>query len=34
MVTTMFDLYAFPYDDLGLENIPKDAYKKAECAGN
>ena len=30
MVTTMFDLYAFPYDALALENIPNDVYKKAE----
>ena len=29
-VTTMFDLYAFPYDTLGLENIPSDIYAKAE----
>jgi len=30
LVTTMFDLYAFPYDALGLENIPSDIYEKAE----
>ena len=30
LVTTMFDLYAFPYDTLGLENIPSDVYDKAE----
>ena len=30
MVTTMFDLYAFPYDALNLENIPNDVYKKAK----
>ncbi|MCL2576794.1 MAG: DUF4276 family protein [Defluviitaleaceae bacterium] len=30
LVTTMFDLYAFPYDTLGLENIPNDIYAKAE----
>ena len=30
MVTTMFDLYAFPYDTLGLENIPSDIYEKTE----
>jgi hypothetical protein len=30
MVTTMFDLYAFPYDTLGLENIPSNVYDKAE----
>ena len=29
-VTTMFDLYAFPYDTLGLENIPSDIYDKVE----
>ncbi|MCL1976373.1 MAG: DUF4276 family protein [Firmicutes bacterium] len=30
LVTTMFDLYAFPYDALELKNIPTDAYDKAE----
>jgi hypothetical protein len=30
MVTTMFDLYAFPYDTLGLENISSSVYDKAE----
>jgi len=30
LVTTMFDLYAFPYDALDLKNIPTDAYDKAE----
>lgn len=30
LITTMFDLYAFPYETLGLENIPSDAYEKAE----
>ena len=30
MVTTMFDLYAFPYDTLGLDNIPSDIYDKVE----
>ena len=30
LVTTMFDLYAFPYDALDLKNIPPDAYDKAE----
>jgi hypothetical protein len=30
LVTTMFDLYAFPYDTLGLENIPSNVYDKAE----
>jgi len=30
MVTTMFDLYAFPYDALDLQNIPTDVYAKAE----
>ena len=30
LVTTMFDLYAFPYDALDLTNIPTDAYEKAE----
>ena len=30
LVTTMFDLYAFPYDALGLENIPNDVYNKVE----
>ena len=34
MVTTMFDLYAFPYDALGFENIPKDAYEKAKYIEN
>jgi hypothetical protein len=28
LVTTMFDLYAFPYDALGLKNIPVDIYEK------
>ena len=30
LVTTMFDLYAFPYDTLELDNIPSDVYEKAE----
>jgi hypothetical protein len=30
LVTTMFDLYAFPYDALNLNNIPTDVYDKAE----
>ena len=30
LVTTMFDLYAFPYDVLNLSNIPTDVYDKAE----
>ena len=30
LVTTMFDLYAFPYDTLDLKNIPTDVYEKAE----
>jgi len=30
LVTTMFDLYAFPYDALNLKNIPIDVYDKAE----
>jgi len=30
LVTTMFDLYAFPYDVLNLENVPTDVYSKAE----
>jgi len=29
LVTTMFDLYAFPYDALALQNIPVDVYDKA-----
>jgi len=29
LVTTMFDLYAFPYDTLALQNIPVDIYDKA-----
>ena len=29
LVTTMFDLYAFPYNALGLKNIPSDVYEKA-----
>ena len=34
MVTTMFDLYGFPYDALGLKNIPKDAYEKVKYIEN
>jgi hypothetical protein len=30
LVTTMFDLYAFPYDALNLKDIPVDVYDKAE----
>ena len=30
MVTTMFDLYGFPFDILELKNIPGDIYEKAE----
>jgi len=30
LVTTMFDLYAFPYETLDLKNIPIDVYDKAE----
>jgi len=30
MITTMFDLYAFPYETLDLVNIPNDVYEKAE----
>jgi len=30
LVTTMFDLYAFPYATLNLENIPIDVYDKAK----
>jgi len=34
MVTTMFDLYAFPYDALPLESIPNDVYEKAQRIEN
>ena len=34
MVTTMFDLYAFPYDILGLDNIPSDIYEKVRYIEN
>ena len=34
LVTTMFDLYAFPYDALDLKNIPSDIYEKAEYIEN
>jgi rubrerythrin len=30
LVTTMFDLYAFPYDALALQNIPTNVYEKAQ----
>jgi len=30
MVTTMFDLYAFPYDALDLQDIPTDVYAKVK----
>lgn len=30
MITTMFDLYAFPYDELELESIPNGVYDKVE----
>ena len=30
LVTTMFDLYAFPYGTINLKNIPSDVYDKAE----
>ena len=30
LVTTMFDLYAFPYDSLKFKNIPSDVYEKVE----
>ena len=30
LVTTMFDLYAFPCDMLEIKNIPSDVYDKAE----
>ena len=34
LVTTMFDLYAFPYDTLDIKNIPSDVYDKAEFIEN
>jgi len=34
LVTTMFDLYAFPYDALGLESIPTDVYDKVKFIEN
>ena len=34
LVTTMFDLYAFPYDALDLQNIPTDVYNKAQYVEN
>lgn len=30
MVTTMFDLYAFPYDTLDIKSVPSDIYNKVE----
>ena len=34
LVTTMFDLYAFPYDTLDLKNIPSDVYDKVKFIEN
>ena len=34
LVTTMFDLYAFPYDELELKNIPIDIYDKVSFIEN